>query len=237
MNSADWHICVLIPASNEEDLLPRCLKSVLVSQSLLPAHVTCDILVVADRCSDRTRAIAENLLGPNGMVVNSDAGIVGNSRALAADVALQRYTGPVDRCWFANTDADCCVPRSWLVDQLLLAEEGLEAMAGTIEVDNFAEHIPGLDLLFRANYVIHADGSHPHVHGSNLGIRADAYLRAGGWASLSTGEDHDLWRRLELQGVKRISLDRIRVKTSGRRRGRAPHGFADALVGYEKFAV
>ena len=49
---------------------------------------------------------------------------------------------------------------------------------------------------FRETYEIRPDGSHPHVHGANLGVRADAYLRAGGWADLRTAEDHDLWRRL-----------------------------------------
>ena len=45
---------------------------------------------------------------------------------------------------------------------------------------------------FRMTYQINTDGTHPHVHGANLGMRADAYLAAGGWNPLPTAEDHDL---------------------------------------------
>jgi hypothetical protein len=32
------------------------------------------------------------------------------------------------------------VPRSWLVDQLLLADRGIETVAGIVDVDSFEEH-------------------------------------------------------------------------------------------------
>jgi hypothetical protein len=41
--------------------------------------------------------------------------------------------------------------------------------------------------------VTYEDGTHPHVHGANLGIRADAYSDAGGWNDLTVAEDHCLW--------------------------------------------
>jgi hypothetical protein len=87
-----------------------------------------------------------------------------------------------------------------------------------------------VDEQFRKTYLIHPDGSHPHVHGANLGVRADAYLRAGGWQSLATAEDHDLWNRLLEIGSSRRSIGHMTVLTSGRRIGRAPRGFAGALI-------
>ena len=41
----------------------------------------------------------------------------------------------------------------------------------------------------------------PFLTVTNLGVRADAYLRAGGWADTATGEDHDLWERLRSTGA------------------------------------
>jgi hypothetical protein len=136
--------------------------------------------------------------------------------------------------WLVNTDADCIVPPNWIVDQLRLAERGIEAIAGTISVDSFAEHEPEVAGRFRANYLIAKDGTHTHVHGANLCVRADAYCRAGGWTDLRTAEDHDLWRRLIRVGASTVSTARIEVVTSGRRVGRAPDGFALALAAHNR---
>jgi cellulose synthase/poly-beta-1,6-N-acetylglucosamine synthase-like glycosyltransferase len=232
-----WHVSVLIPARNEEQLLPRCLDSVLTACSLLPASITSDIILAVDSSTDRTREIAERKLRGHGAVVLTDAGVVGRTRSLAAKVALQRYTGPLDLCWLANTDADCSVPESWLVDQLTLAEQGVEAIAGIVDVDSFDEHNAGVPLLFRKSYLLHPDGTHPHVHGANMGVRADAYLRAGGWSDHQTGEDHDLWNRLRSIGSRHRSIGRVKVLTSGRRVGRAPLGFAGALAAHNEVSA
>jgi glycosyltransferase involved in cell wall biosynthesis len=234
MSLTKWHIAVLIPARDEEQLLPRCLRSVLEACRRLPNGVTSDIVNVVDRSTDSTREIAEDLIQHEGVVIETNAGSVGSSRALAAKIALRRYRGPRERCWLANTDADCEVPADWLIRQLAFAEGGYAAVAGIIDVDTFAEHEASVPHLFRLTYLIHTDGTHPHVHGANLGVRADAYLEAGGWSNLFTAEDHDLWQRLLRGKHRRSSTASLRVVTSGRRTGRAPHGFADALAAHNR---
>jgi cellulose synthase/poly-beta-1,6-N-acetylglucosamine synthase-like glycosyltransferase len=200
----------------------------------LPPDITSDVIVVDDASSDRTRQIAENILKDEGIVVSAAEGIVGSARSLAARTALSRYKGPAYLHWLANTDADCCVPETWLLDQIAIAETNVQAIAGIISVDSFSEHQPEVAERFSSSYLIHADGTHPHVHGANLGVRADAYLRAGGWSSLPTAEDHDLWNRLHTTGSLRVSLGSVKVVTSGRRMGRAPRGFAQALTAHNK---
>ncbi len=233
MKRASWHIGVLIPARNEEELLPRCLRSVLRACAKLPAAVTCDVVVVVDSSTDRTQELAQSLLPPGrGVVVETQVGVVGVARALAAEILLARYDGPLVRCWLANTDADCSVPEDWLLDQVALLEAGVEAVTGIVDVDDFCEHDAGVAQRFRESYAIYPDGRHPHVHGANLGVRADAYLRAGGWSELATAEDHDLWNRLRKAGCNCVSFARMSVLTSGRRVGRAPHGFAGALAAH-----
>ena len=231
---APWHVSVLIPARNEEQLLPRCLHSVLAACAAVPFPVSCDIVVAVDCSTDQTWEIAHRLIAAraHGAVVRSDAGIVGHARAFATDTALLRHLGDHSRWWLANTDADCEVPADWLVAQLALAEKGAHAVAGIVDVDSFHEHDARVEQLFRSTYILPADRPHAHVHGANLGMRADAYLRAGGWHCLATAEDHDLWKRLNQHGAACISTDRLRVVTSGRRTGRAPSGFADALAAH-----
>jgi glycosyltransferase involved in cell wall biosynthesis len=232
MTTIRWHIGVLVPARNEEALLPRCITSLLEARTALFEKATCDIVVAVDSSTDRTCEIAEKLLLGSGVVVPIEARSVGQARAAAARVALERYGGPLKYCWLANTDADCEVPTNWLVDHLAIAQQGVDAVAGIVDVDSFAEHNPLVRQRFRLSYHLHADGTHPHVHGANMGVRADAYLRAGGWLALKTAEDHDLWHRLHQTGHRRLSAAKLQVTTSGRRNGRAPHGFAEALAAH-----
>ena len=152
MRQAPWHFCILIPARNEEVLLARCLTSIVKACSRLPPSVTYDIVIAVDCSTDRTLEIARSMTAAIGAVVSTQAGVVGETRALAARVALERYAGPLNRCWLANTDADCIVPQNWLLDQLSFASADLDAFAGIVEVDTFEEHDPGVSERFRSTY-------------------------------------------------------------------------------------
>jgi glycosyltransferase involved in cell wall biosynthesis len=237
MSPLKWHIAVLIPASNEQDLLPRCLSSVKKSGQLVEDFASVDIVLAVDHSVDQTKAIGEAMLTHCGIVVETNGGIVGEARARAAQVALDRYEGRLDLCWLVNTDADSSVPAGWLQSHLELAQRGMHAIAGTVDVDTFEEHASFVKYRFRRSYLISADGTHSHVHGTNFGIRADWYLRAGGWTSLATGEDHDLWNRLKKIDAKQASVSHIEVITSGRRIGRAPNGFAATLAAHNMLSI
>ena len=128
MTEAQWHVAVLIPARDEEKLLPKCLRSVLDAAAGLPSSVSFDVVVVVDSSTDATQEIAERLLDRHGVVVTTNVAVVGSSRSLAAQTALTRYSGPLSKCWLANTDADCSVPRTWLIDQIAVAAQNVEAI-------------------------------------------------------------------------------------------------------------
>jgi glycosyltransferase involved in cell wall biosynthesis len=229
-----WHLCVLIPARDEEDMVSRCLRSVLEAKRALGRSATADIVLVVDNSTDRTLELARNLINRHGTVLQASAGCVGTARCLAARLALARYSGPLDQCWLANTDADSVVPADWLTRQLDLAQQGIQVLAGTVNVDSFEEHGPDVSQRFRQSYEVARDGSHAHVHGANFAVRADMYVRAGGWGHLPTAEDHDLWTRLKALNAVTLSTNSIEIVTSGRRQGRAPHGFADALAAHNE---
>jgi hypothetical protein len=67
------------------------------------------------------------------------------------------------------------------------------------------------------------------VHGANLGIRASAYLAAGGFRPLRTAEDPMLLATATEAGCAVVQARDITVETSGRRWGRAPRGFSNLL--------
>ena len=151
--------------------------------------------------------------------------------AVTGTIALDGGTGQGRRAlslgadWLANTDADSVVPANWLEVQRAFADAGAAVVIGTVRPDFddltemqrvawLAGHIPG-----RPN---------GHVHGANLGIRASAYLAAGGYHPLPEHEDADLVARLSRQGPI-VASDAAEVITSGRTFGRTPGGYARYL--------
>ncbi len=222
-------IGVIVPAHNEQDLLPSCLASVRrAAQALrgMPVHV----VVVADACRDRTVRVARR---GGASVISISARSAGAARAAGAREVLRR-TGHLDPAsvWLATTDADTLVPDRWLSQQARYAGQGWDAVVGTIQVTDWSGHPPGTRSLFRERYEDFdtGTGQHSHVHGANLGFRASAYLRAGGFQALPTAEDHALVEALAAGGCRVLRTRALPVVTSARREARAPHGFSHYLA-------
>jgi glycosyltransferase involved in cell wall biosynthesis len=219
-------IGVVVPAHDEQDLLPSCLASLRRAEAALrdtPVH----LVVVADACRDRTAQAARRA---GAAVVTIGARCVGAARAAGVREVLRR-TKHLDSAavWLANTDADTVVPASWLCTQTRHANGGWDAVAGTIRVGDWSGYPPVVPSLFRERY----DGrdraaadEHPHVHGANLGFRAAAYLAAGGFRDTPTAEDHALVAAMTAAGSRVLRASDLTVVTSARRRARAPHGFS-----------
>ena len=220
---------VVIPAHDEEDLLPSCLAAVRLAAAPL-AGIPVHVVVVADACTDRTAGLAR---AGGAAVLAIEARNVGTARAAGVAEVLRR-TGPVDPAtvWLAMTDADTLVPPGWLTRQLSYAEDGWDAVVGTITVNDWRQYPAEVPPLFQQLYrtASPADGeAHPHVHGANLGFSAAAYLAAGGFGPARTAEDHALVNALAAAGRRVLRTTAVSVVTSARRRARAPHGFSQLL--------
>ena len=217
-------VAVVVPARDEEDLLPLCLESVRLAGAelaLVRPDVVCEVIVVLDVCTDQTAEVAS---AGGARVVSSPHGRVGAARALGVRTALEdRDPAGV---WVANTDADTVVPAHWLVRHAELAEAGHDLVTGTVE-PGFADEDPDLLARWHARHVL-ADG-HPYVHAANLGIRGSVYERLGGFEHVATHEDLRLVTRAAEAGVAVTASDAIRVRTSSRLVARAPDGFAAYL--------
>ncbi|KQP35463.1 glycosyltransferase family 2 protein [Pseudorhodoferax sp. Leaf274] len=178
-----------------------------------------EILVVADACRDDTAAQAA-ASGASTLVL------------AARNVGLARHAGAQQLLaagarWLAFTDADSTVAEDWLAAQLALR---CEAVCGCVWVTDWqahGEHGASLAQAFAAQY--RPVEGHSHIHGANLGLSAEAYLRAGGFPALATSEDVALVRALEAAGIVVAYSALPRVWTSARVDHRAPLGFGDAL--------
>lgn len=224
-----WAVSIVIPARDEASTIEACLLSVI--EAARAADRPFDLTVVADRCTDATAEVARRAMGDRGCVVEVDLGSVGASRKIGTARSLDalRATARAEQTWVLATDADSQVPANWIDAHLRLAGAGAEGVAGLVVVDSFADHPPAVEAAFGARYAVGPSGDHAHVHGTNLGVRADAYLRSGGWSAIDTGEDHDLWQRLRAVEAVLVSTIEAPVRTSGRAEGRAPDGFAALL--------
>lgn len=222
-----WSIGIVVPAQNEEASIEPCIESIRRSCETAPRRDYW-IVIVADSCTDDTVPRARRAVAGAGEVLECDARSAGSARRLGVDAALAHFRGrELSQIWLANTDADSIVPRDWITVQLRLADTGVAAVAGIVTLEEGGS--PAAHELYRATYRTHPDGTHGHVHGANLALRADAYVDAGGWANRALAEDHCLWDRLKRRGWRLSSPVSSVVVTSARLVGRACGGFADTL--------
>ncbi|WP_241845597.1 glycosyltransferase [Streptomyces silvensis] len=224
-------LAVVVPAHNEEARVTACLRS-LRKAAARAAPLPVTVVVVADACTDATAALAARA---GAHVVETRGRNVGAARAAGVEHALAGPAAGPD-VWLAMTDADTTVPEAWLTHQVAWAREGYDAVLGTIRLDPGTAG-PPLVARHDADYFLSRrlagtlrTWEHPHVHGANLGVSAEAYLRVGGFAPLPTGEDHDLAARLAATGHRIARTDEHPVHTAARLRGRAPGGLADLLA-------
>ncbi|MBK5395805.1 glycosyltransferase [Pseudomonas sp. TH39(2020)] len=211
-------IGILIPAHNEEALIEQCIRAALraACHERLGGE-TVLVLVVLDSCTDRSSEIVDSY-PVHSLAI--EARNVGLARAAGARFLLDRGVR-----WISCSDADSRVAKDWLVAQLDL---GADAVCGTVTVDQWtAAFDESAQIRYHQRY--QARDGHRHIHGANLGISADAYRRAGGFAPLASDEDVQMVRQLERCGANIAWSQRPQVLTSARLDSRARGGFGDFL--------
>jgi glycosyltransferase involved in cell wall biosynthesis len=221
-------VLVAVPARDEAAGVGGCLRSIDAAVRHWGGHTL--VVVAADSCDDRTADLARRarVRHVEVLVLEGRWGGAGASRRAAVRAGLARLATAPAVTWIANTDADGAVPRTWISGQVELAAQGADLVLGTVELD--AATAPAVAAAFATHYRVAADG-HRHVHAANLGIRASAYLSAGGWDErVVVGEEHDLVRRAVALGSVPALAAGLAITTSGRTAGRVEGGFATTLA-------
>lgn len=186
-----WRLGVVIPAHDDAEHIAANVRSVLASldAAVAAGKVVRDesfVVVCAYGCRDRTLPIALRALRGYGTVVTTEvAHSPSAARRRGAREVLDRLevrTG--EHCWLLTTDADTKVPESWVLSHLREAERGAAAVAGEVR---------GAD-----RSLTHSDGLSRNPC-TNLGVRADAYLHAGGWQDDT--DDARLWDLIQDAGL------------------------------------
>lgn len=221
-------IIVVVPVQDEEALLPRCLDALDAAvhhlsdrTSRMGRTLEIAVTLVLDSCDDGSAEIARRSPFE---VLSINAGNVGVARSAGIDAALAGIApSDLGQVWIANTDADSAVPVNWLSSQAALAASGVELMIGTVRPDP-ADLDPARRAAWSASHV--PGEANGHVHGANLGMRADVYRSAGGFEPVAEHEDVRLVERIRANGARVRATDECWVLTSGRAAGRTPGGYA-----------
>jgi hypothetical protein len=226
---------VTIPVHDEELLLPSCLRALDGALARLPDQLRVQVAIVLDCCSDGSSAIAMDwAAGRRAVVVECSANSVGVARRLGCATLLRGWPrlAPTD-IWLATTDADSEVPENWLTAQLQAGDGGADLWAGRVTVSDWSQFSPRTSRQWARVY----EREVAPIHGASLGIRGHAYLQAGGFQALTSGEDRDLHDRALGLGFVAHYDATARVSTSARRVARAPRGFAHLLNDLEHFTL
>lgn len=225
-------VAVVIPINNEEQLLDECLHAIEAAVHAYrsgPHEATVRVIGVLDACTDRSRSILNDW--PSVDVITVDHRNVGKARAAGIQHAISTFSafsGDLSHLWIANTDADSRVPATWLQQHLALAADDIDLVIGGIRPaprDLTADQFSAWQ--YRDAAARRVIPRAQRVHGANLGFRADAYDRVGGFLPLTVGEDVDLVARLIGSGARSVVTSGVRVETSARTIGRMSGGYAD----------
>jgi len=203
-------VSVVVPAYNEETLLPACLRS-LADQDF---SGELEILVVDNASTDGTAAVARAA----GVRVIEEP-----RRGYAAALAcgFRNATGAI----VATTDADTVVPLDWIsrIAREYDKHPDVVAVGGEIV---FANPNPLARVLTKGilpivNRIDRRCRKGPHLWGANFSVRRSAFLEAGGWDSrFNMQADTELSERLRRIG-RVVLLEDLRVATSSRRWNRS----------------
>lgn len=221
-------LAVVVPVRNEQARLERCLAALdrarQRAHSESAAGESISVIVVLDRCTDRSAEIAASRSWVE--TVTTDHGRVGAARASGVARALSNAAHPLSRTWIACTDGDSAVPADWLLTHRAHAAGGADLLLGTVRPDPRELSAAALRLWYSQHSL--GDG-HPHVFGANLGVNARMYVRTGGFEDVKAHEDQRLTSAVRRLGGRVVSTGSSPVLTSGRVLGRTGAGFAEYL--------
>lgn len=218
-------ISVVIPAFNEEVLLPRCLESLACQNT----SRTFEVIVVDNNSTDTTAAVARSFFNQLNLKIIPEFRL---GRGAARRAGFRAAAGDI----IFSTDADTALPPEWIETMAARLETtGRVAVAGPARINDCG---PLTNFIFNCLQPFSAVGyrlifGHYWLPGFNFAIRRNAYFAAGEFnPAMDALEDNDLSWRVQKLG-KIIFASRSRVTFSGRRfRHRFGRGFLEYITAF-----
>ncbi|HUX14651.1 MAG TPA: glycosyltransferase [Spirochaetia bacterium] len=194
-------VSLVVPARNEEALLPRLLTS--LSATDLSGIDRFELVIVNDRSTDRTEQIVKEFALTAAwpvQIVQVPDDPLPNEKANPKQRALHFGTVSIKSEIILFTDADCVVGPQWVRQMTLpFRDDRLGLLFGTVMPQGDGGFIRGyqsFDHLFRFYYTAGSAGlgNPTGGFGNNIAVRREALAAVGGFESLrySVTEDAEL---------------------------------------------
>lgn len=203
--SPSTKVSIIIAARNEEENITQCLKSIL--NCLFP-HQHLEIIVVNDHSSDTTAQKVKDLNHPCVTLINLTQK-TGKKNALT--LGIENSSGNI----IGYTDADCIVPKNWLMSFVSYFElNGPKCIAGPITYlydKSTLQRFQYIDAL--NNMCVTANGIQKGIYymanGANLFFSKQAFDETGGYnnnLNLASGDDMFLIQAIANLYPKKIAF-------------------------------
>ncbi len=185
-------VSFVVPAYNEERLLPACLEA--IKAEIARTRCSAEVVVVNNASQDRTAEVALGF--PDVRVVNEPLKGLVHARRAGFEAARGALV--------ANIDADTLIPVGWLSRVLteFVADPKLVAISGPYDYHDAPLRVRwAARLFYAAAFVPYFINRHvldvgSMVQGGNFTLKRDALEKAGGFGDRFTfyGEDTDIAR-------------------------------------------
>lgn len=250
--------CVVIPARNEAESLPRCLEALRLQRDLHGAPLPWtryEVLLLLNNCTDGSATVCgewhrehpELQLQVLERSLPKAEAHVGTARRLLMDTAWCRLRGAASEGAILSTDADSVVPPDWIAANLQALQLGADVVGGSVQL--LPEELRKLPCAVQHRYrqdrryaalIAELEAlsdpqpgdpmpRHLDHFGSSLACSTTAYAAAGGLPAVSPLEDEAFVDRVRRAGLCLRHDPRVRVFTSARMEGRATTGLAGLL--------
>lgn len=244
---------VVVPARNEEALLPKLLRALSRQTILTRLREPLEIVVVLNNTDDGSGLAARHAVSGSRQLrltmvevhFQADRAHVGSARSLAMDIGSARIgerAGVI-----LTTDADAVPDDDWIDGNLRAIAAGADIVGGRIVGNPEEEESLGQEFLRRAN--MHARHAalrdrlaatidpldhdpwprHCDHTGASLAVRNDIYRRVGGLDPLPFREDLGFVAKVQAAGFRLSHPCDVSVTVSARTVGRAAGGMAECL--------
>jgi Glycosyl transferase family 2 len=256
--------CVVVPAKNEEELLPSALQALAEQKTLTNAplsHNTYEVLLLINNSRDRSAQIARSFqrLYPGFRLhviereFEDKNAHIGYVRRLLMDEACARLEAAgVSNGSILSTDADTRAAPNWICRNLQELGNGADVVGGRIVVppceqaslDSRTQALYRYDHLYARLVCWVEDRWDPETHdpwprhhhhfGASLAIRPTAYMTAGQLPPRRFLEDLALYDALLRRDLRIRHSNLVRVFTSARIKGRTRFGLSRQLSNWEE---